>query len=195
MRRDGDTAGAEALQARSRALGEHERVLADELDVVQRDLRELLLRIPNLPHPDAPDGADERDNPVVKGPVRLPDEFAEHQRVPHWETAAALGILDNERATKISGAMFTMQRGLGATLSRALCQYALDRNADAFEEIRPPSLVTHGDAHRHRPAAQVRRRRVRDRARRPVVHPDRGGAADVALRRRGARRRRSCRCG
>jgi len=38
--------------------------------------------------------------------------------------------------------MFTMQRGLGATLSRALCQYALDRNADAFEEVRPPSLVT-----------------------------------------------------
>jgi seryl-tRNA synthetase len=62
--------------------------------------------------------------------------------VPHWDTAAALGILDNERATKISGAMFTMQRGLGATLARALCQYALDSNADAFEEIRPPSLVT-----------------------------------------------------
>jgi seryl-tRNA synthetase len=62
--------------------------------------------------------------------------------VPHWDTAAALGILDNERATKISGAMFTMQRGAGATLARALCQYALDSNADAFEEIRPPSLVT-----------------------------------------------------
>ena len=62
--------------------------------------------------------------------------------MPHWETATALGILDNERATKISGAMFTMQRGAGATLARALCQYALDMNADAFEEIRPPSLVT-----------------------------------------------------
>jgi seryl-tRNA synthetase len=62
--------------------------------------------------------------------------------VPHWETAATLGILDRERAGKISGAMFTMQRGLGATLSRALCQFALDRNSDAFEEIRPPSLVT-----------------------------------------------------
>jgi seryl-tRNA synthetase len=62
--------------------------------------------------------------------------------VPHWDTATELGILDNERATKISGAMFTMQRGLGATLSRALCQFALDQNADAFEEIRPPSLVT-----------------------------------------------------
>jgi len=72
----------------------------------------------------------------------MPDEFAAHQRVPHWETGAALGILDAERAVKISGAMFNLQRGLGATLARALCQYALDRNADAFEEVRPPSLVT-----------------------------------------------------
>ena len=62
--------------------------------------------------------------------------------MPHWETGAALGILDNERAIKISGAMFAMTRGLGATLGRALCQLALDRNADAFEEVRPPSLVT-----------------------------------------------------
>ena len=107
-----------------------------------RELRGLLLRIPNLPHPDAPDGTSDADNPVVVDPTNLPGSFADHQRVPHWETAAALGILDNERATKISGAMFTMQRGLGATLARALCQYALDRNADAFEEIRPPSLVT-----------------------------------------------------
>ena len=62
--------------------------------------------------------------------------------MPHWETAEALGILDNERATKISGAMFTMQRGAGATLARALTQFGLDRNADVHEEIRPPSLVT-----------------------------------------------------
>ncbi len=142
LRREGRTAEAEALQAESRALGERESTLAAEHDAVQAHLRDLLLRIPNVPHPDAPDGADEHDNPVVKGPINMPTEFAEHQRVPHWDTAAALGILDNERATKISGAMFTMQRGLGATLARALCQYALDSNADAFEEIRPPSLVT-----------------------------------------------------
>ena len=61
--------------------------------------------------------------------------------MPHWETGAELGILDLERAVKISGAMFSMFRGQGATLSRALCQLALDRNADAFEEIRPPTLV------------------------------------------------------
>ena len=140
-RREGDAAGAESMQVQSRALGAQEKALADELDGMQARLQDLLLRIPNLPHPDAPDGAGEHDNPVIKGPF-LPDEFPEHQRVPHWETAAALGILDNERATKISGAMFTMQRGAGATLARALCQYALDMNADAFEEIRPPSLVT-----------------------------------------------------
>ena len=141
-RRDGDTAGAEALQTASRELGERERTLGADADEASAMLRDLLLRIPNLPHPDAPDGADDSQNPVVVGPNNLPAEFPAHQRVPHWDTAAALGILDNERATKISGAMFTMQRGAGATLARALCQYALDMNADAFEEIRPPSLVT-----------------------------------------------------
>lgn len=141
-RKAGDTLTAEQAQAQSRALGDTEHDLAAEYDAVQALVREMLLRIPNLPHPDAPDGAGDRDNPVITGPVNMPAVFGEHQRVPHWDTAAALGILDNERATKISGAMFTMQRGLGATLSRALCQYALDSNADAFEEIRPPSLVT-----------------------------------------------------
>lgn len=142
LRRNGDAKGAEELQLRSRALGDHERVLANEFDIVQGDLRDVLLRIPNVPHPDAPDGLGEDDNPLVKGPVNVAAEYPAHRRVPHWETGLSLGILDNERATKISGAMFTMQRGKGAALSRALCQYALDRNVDAFEEIRPPSLVT-----------------------------------------------------
>jgi seryl-tRNA synthetase len=142
LRRNGDTRGAEELQLRSRALGDNERVLANEFEIVQSDLRDVMLRIPNLPHPDAPDGADETENPLVKGPVNLSADFPDHRRVPHWETGAALGILDNERATKISGAMFTMLRGDGAALSRALCQFALDSNIDEFEEIRPPSLVT-----------------------------------------------------
>ena len=135
-------ARADELAAESRALGDQEKRLADEHTIVSGELRDLLLEIPNLPSADAPDGASDADNPVVRGPIGLPAEFPEHQRVPHWETGTALGILDNERAIKISGAMFTMTRGLGATMGRALCQLALDRNADAFEEIRPPSLVT-----------------------------------------------------
>ena len=142
LRKASDTTAAETAMAESRVLGDTERALVAEHEDVSDALRQLLLRIPNLPHPDAPDGAGEDENPLVKGPVEMPDSFAEYQRVPHWESATALGILDNERATKISGAMFTMQRGLGATMARALCQLALDNNADAFEEIRPPTLVT-----------------------------------------------------
>ena len=145
LRREGDTASAEAVQNESRDLGSEEAALASEHDSVAADLRELLLVIPNIPSELVPDGASDADNPVVSGPF-LPEggeaAFAEHQRVPHWEIGAEHHILDNERATKIAASMFTMQRGAGATLARALCQYALDSNADAFEEIRPPSLVS-----------------------------------------------------
>jgi seryl-tRNA synthetase len=141
-RRAGEITEAEAAQAESRAIGEREQALAGEAGEVEESLRQLLLRIPNLPAAEAPDGAGEADNPVVKVVGFEPDGYGPHQRVPHWEVGAELGILDNERAVKISGAMFSMLRGLGATLGRGLCQLALDRNADAFEEIRPPSLVT-----------------------------------------------------
>ena len=70
-----------------------------------------------------------------------PDAYGDHQRIPHWEIGAELGILDLERGAKLSGSMFVMYRKAGATLARALVQLALDRNADAFEEIRPPTLV------------------------------------------------------
>ncbi|MFV0307007.1 MAG: serine--tRNA ligase [Desertimonas sp.] len=142
LRRDGDVDRASALQDRSRALGAREQRLAGETDEVEATRRDLLLRIPNLIHPDVPEGASDADNPVVVGPVGLPAAYPPHRQVPHWEIGAELGILDPERATKISGSMFTMTRGPGAALGRALCQLALDRNADVFEEIRPPSLVT-----------------------------------------------------
>ena len=142
LRRSGDDKAAEGLQAESRSLGEKEQSLAAETDEVTAQLKDVLLRLPNIPHADVVVGSDDSQNPTITGPNNLPAAFPEHQRVAHWDTATALGILDNERAVKISGAMFTMQRGAGATLARALCQYALDCNADAFEEIRPPSLVS-----------------------------------------------------
>jgi len=142
LRRNGDDKAAEGLQAESRSLGDMEQSLAAETDEVTSKLKDVLLRLPNIPHPDVVVGTDDSQNPTITGPMNLPASFPEHQRIAHWDTATALGILDNERAVKISGAMFTMQRGAGATLARALCQYALDSNADAFEEIRPPSLVS-----------------------------------------------------
>jgi len=141
LRREGSTAEAEDVQQESRALGERVATLDQEHDALDREIRSELLVIPNLPYSEVPDGASEADNPIVIGPV-VPERFPESTRTPHWETASALGILDNERATKVAQSMWTMQRGAGATMARALCQFALDQNADVHEEIRPPSLVS-----------------------------------------------------
>ena len=142
LHKDGKADEASAVQAESRALGEREQELANEAAEVGTQIRDLLLRIPNMPHPDAPDGAGEADNPVLRVVGFDPDGYGAHQRIPHWELGPRYGILDNERAVKISGAMFTMQRKGGATLARALLQYGLDRNADEYEEVRPPTLVS-----------------------------------------------------
>jgi seryl-tRNA synthetase len=132
---------AEALKAESTALGEEEKALAAQTTDIEAELRDLLLRIPNVPSAEAPDGASEADNVVTRIEGFDESRYGDHNRVPHWEIGAQLGILDLERGAKISGSMFPAFRGGGATLVRALCQLALDMNSDAFEEIRPPTLV------------------------------------------------------
>jgi len=140
-RREGDAATAEAKADESRVLGEEERKVEAEAAQAGAELRDILLRTPNLPAAAAPDGRTEADNVVVRTEGYDAAAYGDHQRVPHWEIGAGLGILDLERGAKLSGSMFPVFRNQGATLARALCQLALDRNADAFEEIRPPSLV------------------------------------------------------
>jgi seryl-tRNA synthetase len=141
LRGQGDADAAEALMAESRALGDEEKALGAEVDEIEAEIRDLLLRTPNTPSPECPDGAGEGDNVVLRTEGYDPAAYREHQRVPHWDIGAELGILDGERAAKISGSMFTMYRGWGARLLRAMVQLSLDRNADAYEEIRPPTLV------------------------------------------------------
>ena len=144
LRREGKTSEADALQEQSRLLGDRERTLAAEYDGLAGLLRDTLLGIPNLPADEAPDGGGPEDNPVVKTVGFDPDSYGEHQRVPHWDIGAQLGLLDAERASKLSGSMFVVYRGTGARLIRALTQLALDRHTSgdgAFEEVRPPSLV------------------------------------------------------
>jgi len=140
-RRAGDDATAAEFTERSRLMGEEERAADVEATAAQTEVRELLLWLPNLPSPEAPDGDSDEDNRLVR---RWPDTaraYAEHQRVPHWDVGAALGILDLERGAKLSGAMFPLYRGVGARLIRALTAFALDHHAEAYEEIRPPTLV------------------------------------------------------
>jgi seryl-tRNA synthetase len=141
LRREGENEKAEELQDQSRELGDQVGELDRAVDEVSDEIRDILLHVPNLPSADAPDGADETDNVELRRDGPDPDGYAEHQKVPHWETGEALGVLDVERGVKLAGSMFVAYRGLGASLVRALCQLALDRNADLYEEVRPPSLV------------------------------------------------------
>ncbi len=131
---------AAGLQDRSRELGGQAQARAAEADELADQIRHRLLMVGNLPAEDCPDGSGPDDNVVAKA-VGDPGSAGEHQRVPHWEIGADLGLLDTDRAVRMSGAMFVMYRGLGARLVRALIDYGLDRNRDAYEEVRPPTLV------------------------------------------------------
>jgi seryl-tRNA synthetase len=140
-RKAGDTSRAEELQAESRKLGEEERALHAEAERAQEAVRAALLVIPNLPSEEAPDGEPPDANVIVRtwpGPDPI---YTGAQRVPHWEIGAELGILDMERGARLSGSMFPLFRGLGARLLRALTSFALDRHAELYEEVRPPTLV------------------------------------------------------
>src|SRR5690606_17318407 len=105
LRGQGDAGAAEAKMAESRALGDEERAVAAEAAALEAEVRDLLLRTPNTPSDDCPDGAGEEDNVVLRVEGYDESAYGEHQRVPHWDIGTELGILDAERAAKISGAM------------------------------------------------------------------------------------------
>ena len=146
-RRHNDAAGADSIAAASRALGDEERLLSEASEAVATKLRDILLTVPNVPDPRVPDGVDESDNVELRrwwvdmdkgSPIPT---YRDYQRVPHWEIGTELGILDMESGAKIAGSMFPLYRGAGSRLLRALGFFALDRHADAYEEIRPPSFA------------------------------------------------------
>lgn len=124
-----------------RKVGERIKELDEELAVVEQRLNQLLLSIPNLPHPSVPVGESEDDNVEIRRWGEIP-EFPFEPK-PHWEIAANLGILDFERAAKVAGSRFVFYKGLGAKLERALINFMLDLHIEehGYEEILPPYLV------------------------------------------------------
>jgi seryl-tRNA synthetase len=117
----------------------------DELDAgageSEEQMRSILTRIPNLTRDEVPVGSDERSNLDVKKWGELP-KF-DFQPKPHWELGAQLGILDLERAAKISGARFAVYWGDGARLERALISFMLDLHTreHGYTEVLPPFMV------------------------------------------------------
>jgi len=127
--------------AQTSALKEKTEQLEAEAAAADLRLRELLEAVPNLPHDSVPAGLSEHDNVCVKtwGEPTVFDFPAK----PHWELGEALGILDFERAAKISGARFVLQFGSGARLERALANFMLDLHTrhHGYAEVLPPTMV------------------------------------------------------
>jgi len=117
------------------------RGLEDEVRVLDSQLEELLLRVPNIPHPSTPVGDDEDDSIVVRS-WGEPKSFS-FTPSPHWKLGESLDIIDFERGVKLSGTRFYVLKGLGAKLQRAIIAFMLDLHTSehGYQEIYPPFMV------------------------------------------------------
>lgn len=108
---------------------------------VEEEINKTLLEIPNIPHESVPLGEDEKDNTEIKK-WGEPREF-DFTPLPHWDIGEALDILDFEKGAKVASARFTVLKGMGAKLERALINFMLDlhTNEHGYKEIFPPFLV------------------------------------------------------
>jgi seryl-tRNA synthetase len=131
-------------QGQIRQLGERIAWLDTDAARLESEFRDLLARIPNLPHESVPIGRSEADNVEVKR-WGQPRTFNFTPQA-HWDLGPALGILDLERAAKIAGARFALYWGAGARLERALVNFMLDVHTreHGYREVLPPFLINSG---------------------------------------------------
>lgn len=132
---------ADHLITEMREVGDRVKVLDEELRTVEETLENLLLSIPNIPHESTPIGETEDDNVEIRK-WGEPKEF-NFDAKPHWDLATDLGLLDFERASKVTGSRFVFYKGLGARLERALMNFMLDLHIEehGYQEVIPPYMV------------------------------------------------------
>lgn len=132
---------ADEKMAEVRAMGDKIAELDGTLKEIEARLKTILLTIPNLPADDTPVGNSDADNPTVRT-WGEPRKF-DFEPQAHWDIGEKLGILDFERAGKVSGARFTFYKGLGSRLERAVINFFLDVNTSehGYTEFFPPFIV------------------------------------------------------
>lgn len=144
LMREGRREEGESLKAQSKQASERSKEIEARLSGIEDDLKTILTRVPNLPHESVPSGKGEAENVEIRR-WGTPRDFAAEGFVPkdHVDIATALGILDLERATKITGARFNVLSGLGAKLERALINFMLDLHTteNGYREFLPPLMV------------------------------------------------------
>ncbi|USK70337.1 serine--tRNA ligase [Peribacillus asahii] len=132
---------ADTLIVEMREVGDRIKGLDEELREVEAKLDMLLLSIPNIPHESVPIGETEDDNVEARKWGEIPQFTFEPK--PHWDIATDLGIVDFERAAKVTGSRFVFYKGLGARLERALASFMLDLHVEehGYEELMTPFMV------------------------------------------------------
>ncbi|OJE43501.1 serine--tRNA ligase [Bacillus proteolyticus] len=132
---------ANELISEMREVGESIKTLDDELRNVEEELNAILMALPNIPNETVPIGALEDDNVELRKWGEI-NEFS-FEAKPHWEVAEKLGLLDFERAAKVTGSRFVYYNGLGARLERAVANFMLDLHVEehGYTEVIPPFIV------------------------------------------------------
>lgn len=131
----------DAIFAEMKELSSEIKTLDDEVRKIDEELRSFMLRIPNIPNSDVPVGKDDTENIEIRR-NGTPREF-DFEYKPHWDIGTNLDILDFERGAKISGARFTVYKGLGSRLERSVIQFFLNTHTEesGYTEIFPPYMV------------------------------------------------------
>jgi seryl-tRNA synthetase len=136
---------ASAVFEEMRKVSDEIKSLDDQLATIESDLRNVLLAIPNIPHPSVPVGKTPAENQVVATWGEIPT--IDFQPKPHWELVEKLGMIDFPRGVKITGAGFPVYIGKGAKLERALINFFLDEaEAAGYTELMPPHMVNAASA-------------------------------------------------
>jgi len=144
LKKAGEHEKAAAIQDETRSLKDQLDQLDQTAASLDEQLRVSIARIPNLTRDEVPTGKSEADNVVVKTHLaEAPKRDWSFTPKPHWEIGEALGILDLERAAKLSGARFAVYFGAGARLERALISFMLDFHTQkhGYKEVLPPFMV------------------------------------------------------
>jgi seryl-tRNA synthetase len=137
---------AEALKQEVGTLKQQLEPLKEKMAVIEKELNDALVQLPNLPHIKVPKGKTPEENEVIKEGGTKPNLAA--TAVPHWDLAKKYNLIDFELGNKITGSGFPVYTGQGAKLQRALIQYFLDFNSEAgYTEIVPPFVVNEASAY------------------------------------------------
>lgn len=128
------------LLAEMKKISDKTKELDKEVAEIEDKIEDLLLGIPNIPHESVPDGKDDSANVEIRKVGEVP--FKNFKEKAHWELGDELGILDFERAGKITGSRFTVYKGLGARLERSIINFMLNTHVDnGYTEVMTPFMV------------------------------------------------------